>query len=184
MKIIDLSKYENKLGRVHQLKRLLWICCWTLLAKPLPRSFGRKWKLLLVRIFGAKVHSSANIYSTVRIYAPWNLEMHAYSCLAPEVDCYNVGRIIIGEHSTISQKTYLCAASHDVTKSNYPLIYKPIVIQDQVWVGAEVFIGMGVTIKQGAIVGARSAVFKDVEPWTIVGGNPARFIKNRIIDKE
>ena len=41
--------------------------------------------------------------------------------------------------------------------------------------------GMGVTIGEGAVVGARAAVFKDVEPWTVVGGNPAKVIKNRII---
>ena len=42
---------------------------------------------------------------------------------------------------------------------------------------------MGVTISQGAVVGATASVYKDVEPWTVVGGNPAKFIKNREIKK-
>jgi putative colanic acid biosynthesis acetyltransferase WcaF len=58
---------------------------------------------------------------------------------------------------------------------------KPIVVADKAWVAADAFIGMGVTIGEGAVVGARAAVFKDVEPWTVVGGNPAQFIKKRVI---
>jgi len=135
-------------------------------------------------MFGAKIHHTAHIYSSVKIYKPWNLEMHEYSCLAPEVDCYNVGKVIIGAYSTVSQKSYLCTASHDIKKRDHPLVYKPIVIEEKVWVGADVFVGMGVVVKQGAVVGARSSVFKDVDPWTIVGGNPARFIKNRTLENE
>ena len=113
---------------------------------------------------------------------PWNLEMKEFSCLAPEVDCYNVAKIKIGAHATVSQKTYLCAASHDIFKSNNPLITAQIIIKDQAWVGASAYIGMGVTIGKGAVVGATASVYKNVEPWTIVGGNPAKFIKNRVIN--
>ena len=112
---------------------------------------------------------------------PWNLEMDEYSCLAPNVDCYNADKIKIGAHSTISQKTYLCTASHDINKSNNSLITSPIIIEDQAWIAADAFIGPGVTIRQGAVVGARACVFKDVESWTVVGGNPSKFIKKREI---
>lgn len=178
---IDLSNYKNDLSRKNQIARFLWTITWTLLARPLPRSLGNAWKLFLLRLFGAKVHSKAVVYSSVRIYIPWNLEMDEYSCLAPEVDCYNVAKIKIGAHSTVSQKSYLCAASHDISKSHNPLITAPITLEDQTWIGAGCFIGMGVTIGQGAVVGATASVFKDVNPWTIVGGNPAKFIKNREI---
>ena len=63
------------------------------------------------------------------------------------------------------------------------MITAPIVIEDQAWVGADVFIGMGVTVGQGAVVGARASVYKDVDPWTVVGGNPAKFIKKRTINE-
>ena len=85
----------------------------------------------------------------------------------------------IGANQTVSQKSYICTASHDITKSTLPLVFAPVVIEDQVWVGADAFIGMGVTVGQGAVVGARASVYKDVEPWTVVGGNPAKFIKVR-----
>jgi putative colanic acid biosynthesis acetyltransferase WcaF len=178
---VDLSKYNNTLSFKHKIFRLIWGVVWFLFAKWLTRSIGKKWKLYLLRLFGAKIHKTANVYSSVRIYAPWNLEMHEYSCLAPEVDCYNVDKVIIGANSTVSQKTYLCTASHDVTKSENPLITAPIIIESQAWIAAEAFISMGVTIGEGAVVGARAAVFKDVEPWSIIGGNPAKFIKKRVI---
>ena len=109
--------------------------------------------------------------------------MGEHSCLADEVDCYNVAKVGIGDNTTVSQKSYLCTASHDITKSNIPLITAPIVIEDQAWVGADAFIGMGVTVGQGAVVGARASVYKNVEPWTVVGGNPAKFIKKRTVNE-
>jgi putative colanic acid biosynthesis acetyltransferase WcaF len=179
---IDLSQYKNELSRKNQILRLLWTLVWTILARPFPRALGSGWKRFLLRLFGAKLHRTSVVYSSVKIYMPWHLEMHEYACLAPEVDCYNVAKITIGAHTTVSQKTYLCAASHDITKAHNPLITAPIVIEDQAWVGADAFIGMGVTIGQGAVVGARACVFKDVQPWTIVGGNPAKYIKDRVIN--
>lgn len=178
---IDLSKYHNSLSRRHQIIRLLWGIVWGLLARPLPRSLGLGWKRTLLRLFGAKIHPTAVVYSSAKIYFPRNLIMDAYSCLASDVDCYNVDVIHIGANTTVSQGTFLCTASHDITNPLNPLITAPILIEDQAWVAADAFVGMGVTIGQGAVVGARAAVFKDVEPWTVVGGNPAKFIKKRII---
>ena len=109
--------------------------------------------------------------------------MGEHSCLADEVDCYNVAPVKIGDNTTVSQKSYLCTASHDITKVNIPLITAPIVIEDQAWIAADAFIGMGVTVGQGAVVGARASVYKDVEAWTVVGGNPAKFIKRRVINE-
>ncbi|WP_372776565.1 putative colanic acid biosynthesis acetyltransferase [Mangrovibacterium sp.] len=121
----------------------------------------------------------SHVYASVKIWAPWNLELGDYATLGPQVDCYNQGKITIGANTTISQKAYLCASSHDISDSKINLILCPIEIADQVWVAADAFIGPNVKIGQGAVVGARSAVFKDVEPWTVVGGNPAKFIKKR-----
>ena len=178
---IDLSQYHNALSRKHQMIRLLWGVVWAVFARPLPRSVGSGWKRFLLRLFGAKIHPTAVVYSSAKVYYPANLEMGEYSCLASDVDCYNVDKIIIGANTTVSQGVYLCTASHDITNHLNPLITAPIVIEDQVWIAAGAFVGMGVTIGEGTVVGARAAVFKDVEPWTVVGGNPARFIKKRTI---
>lgn len=61
------------------------------------------------------------------------------------------------------------------------LTHKPIVIASQAWVAARAFVGPGVTVGEGAVVGACAVVMKDVEPWTVVAGNPAKFIKRREI---
>ena len=180
---VDSLKYVSELGRKDQVKRFIWSITWTLFARPIPRSLLNSWKQFLLRSFGAKIDKTAVIYSSARIYAPWNLEMKEYSCIASEVDCYNVDKIIVGAHSTVSQKVYLCTASHNIHNRIHSLITAPIVIESQVWIGAEAFIGMGITVKEGAVVGARAAVFKDVEAWTIVGGNPAKFIKKREINE-
>lgn len=107
--------------------------------------------------------------------------MGEHSCLADEVDCYNVAPVSVGANSTVSQKTYLCTASHDIGQPNLPLITAPIVIEDQVWIGADAFVGMGVTVRQGAVVGARASVYKDVPAWKVMGGNPAKILKDRVL---
>jgi putative colanic acid biosynthesis acetyltransferase WcaF len=179
--VVDISFSQNELGFKNKLARFIWGIIWCIFARPIPRRLLNRWKILLLNIFGAKVHRNAVVYSSARIYMPWNLEMDEYSILGAEVDCYNVCKIKIGAHAIVSQKTYLCAASHDISKSNMPLIVAPIIIEDQAWIAADAFVGMGVTIGQGAVVGASSSVFKNVDPWTVVGGNPAKFIKNRTI---
>lgn len=180
---VDLSKYNDLFGFRNKAYRFLWGVTSFILFKPffLNISPFRKWRVLVLRAFGAKVAITANIYSNALIWSPKNLIIGEYSTIGPKVNCYNQDKVIIGSNVVISQYAYLCAGSHDATLSNLPHITAPITIEDQAWVTADVFISMGVTIGEGAVVGARSAVFKNVEPWTIVGGNPACFIKKRIL---
>lgn len=174
--------YINRLSQKHKITRLLWNITWSIFASWLPRKIGNRWKKFLLRSFGAKISPTAKIHPSVKIYYPSNLIMEDYSCLASNVDCYNVDIVKLGKFVTISKGAFLCTASHDITSQNHELITAPINIEDNAWVAVEAFIGMGVTIGEGAVVGARAAVFKDVEPWTVVGGNPAKFIKKRIIN--
>ena len=174
---VDLSNNRNKLTIKNQIVCLFWTTVGYVFARPIHRSIGCKWKIFLLRLFGAKIHSTANVYSSVRIHMPWSLEMKEFSCLTPEADCYNVAKIIIGANTIVSQKAYLCSASHDINRKDYKLLFKPIILEDQLWIGASAYVGMGVRIVSGAVVGATVSVYKDVEPWSIVGGNPAKFIK-------
>ncbi len=178
---IDLSQYENLLSRKNQIARLLWTIIWAIFARPLPKSLGNFWKIFLLRLFGAEIGKGCIVYSSAKIWAPWNLILGDFVAIADYVDCYNVNKITIHSHTTISQYAYLCSASHDITKAENPLITAPIIISSQVWVAAGAYVNMGVTIGEGAVVGARACVFKNVDSWTIVGGNPAKFIKNRIM---
>jgi putative colanic acid biosynthesis acetyltransferase WcaF len=101
------------------------------------------------------------------------------SCLAFDCVCYNVAPVDIGDHATISQYAFLCTASHDVHRRDRPLVAKPIRIARNAWIFARAFVGPGVTVAEGAVVGACAVVVKDVEPWTIVAGNPAAPIGRR-----
>lgn len=180
---VDLSKYKDCYNINHRLIRVLWMVVWTLFARPFPKSLCKGWKRFLLRLFGAQIHDTASVHSSATIFYPPNLVMEEYACLGPRVNCYNAALVKVGAHSTVSQGAYLCTATHDITDPLHHLYSQPIVIEDQAWIASEAFIGPGVTVKQGAVVGARAAVFKDVEAWTVVGGNPAKFIKKRILQK-
>lgn len=107
--------------------------------------------------------------------------MGDHSCLAAGVDCYSVAPVKLGVHATVSQYAFLCTASHDYEDPEFHLITKPIAIGDYAWVGARAFVGPGVQIGEGAVVGATSSVYRDVPEWTVVGGNPAKEIKKRVM---
>mgnify|MGYP000068446075 CR=1 FL=1 len=174
---IDLSQYKNSLSRKNRLLRMAWEIVWTIFARPMPRWMGNGWRRFLLRLFGAKIASTAAVHPNAKVYYPPFLTMGEYACLASRVDCYNVAPITLGNNATVSQGAYLCTASHDITDPLRRLITAPIVIEDCAWVAADAFVGMGVTIHEGAVVGARACVFKDVDAWTIVGGNPAKVLK-------
>jgi putative colanic acid biosynthesis acetyltransferase WcaF len=182
--IFDMSNFENWLSWKNKLARQTWIIVSFFLFKPFVFRIFNPWRNFLLRCFGANLHSKAIIYSSVKIWAPWNLTMDAYACLGPNVNCYNTGHIYIGKSSWISQGVYLCPGSHDIENPKFPMVPSDMHIEDQVWIATDAFIGPKVTIGQGAVVGARAAVFKNVEPWTVVGGNPAKPLKKRIVKKQ
>lgn len=143
-----------------------------------PRPFFG-WRRMLLRCFGAKVGYHVNIYNSAIIYYPWNLVIGDWSAVGEDALIYNLGLVTVGEKVTISHRAHLCAGTHDYTRPDLPLLKPPIVIENQVWICADAFVGPGVTVGEGAVVGARAVVTKDVEPWTVVAGNPARFLKKR-----
>ena len=175
---LDLSNFRSELGAGNRASRALWGVVWALLFRPTPRPL-HAWRCLLLRLFGARIGRGARVYASARIWAPWNLTMGEHSVLGDAVDCYSVDRIEIGANSVVSQYCFLCAATHDPDQPSFPLVTRPIRIGAGAWVAADAFVGPGVTIGDGAVVGARASVFKDVAPQSIVGGNPARLIRMR-----
>ena len=180
-RVVKLSQCPSSHSFGNKLARLLWRVVWRTLYRPSPRPF-HAWRRALLRLFGAKIGRGAHPYPSADIWAPWNLEMGDYSCLSEEVDCYSVGQIRLGSHATVSQYSFLCTASHDYTLQNMPLTSSPIVIERGAWVAADVFVGPGVTVGEGSVVGARSTVMRDVMPWVVVCGNPARVIRSRTLN--
>src|ERR1700733_2638576 len=160
-------------GLRDKVARALWLRGWALLFRPSPTPFFW-WRRGLLRLFGAKIGKHAHPYSSARIWAPWNLIMEAGSCLASGVDCYCVDKIVLGQDAVVSQRAFLCTATHDYRERGFRLMTGPVVIGDGAWVAAEAYIGPGVTVGAGAVAGARAVVVQDVPPGAVVVGNPAR----------
>jgi putative colanic acid biosynthesis acetyltransferase WcaF len=174
----ELDIAGNRAARSYSKRELVGRVFWSFgqwLFRLSPRPcFG--WRRLVLRSFGAQLGAHVNIYPSTRIYLPWNLSVGDWSALGEGVLVYNLGAVKIGKRVTISHGAHLCAGSHDYTSADFALLKPPIHIQDQVWICADAFVGPGVTVGQGAIVGARAVVTKEVTPWEIVSGNPAKRI--------
>jgi putative colanic acid biosynthesis acetyltransferase WcaF len=169
---LELRGYSSHFSIGHKITRGLWNLVWFLFFLPTP-DFLHGWRNFLLKLFGARIGRHAHVYPSVRIWAPWNLTMGEGACLAVGVDCYCVDKIQLGDWAIVSQRAFLCTATHDIRSERFELVTKPIVIGEKAWIAAEAFVGPGVQVGEGAVVGARSAVFNHVDPWTVVRGNPA-----------
>lgn len=158
----------------------LWTVVWKFFFTSSPKYFVR-WRIFLLKIFGAQIDWNVFIYPSAKIYVPWLLKMEGRSCLGPYSEVYNLGPVHIKDGATLSQYSYICNGTHDLSVPNLPLMVGNIEIGKNVFIGAKAIVLPGINIGEGSVVGAGSVVTKDVEPWNVVGGNPAKFIKKREI---
>ena len=136
----------------------------------------------LLRLFGAKIGKKVIIRPTVRITYPWKVTIGDYSWIGDDVVLYSLGIIEIGANTVISQKSYICAASHDYSKLDFPIFASKVVIADACWLATDVFVAPGITINSGTVVGSRSSVYKDLPKNKICMGNPAIIIRDRKVE--
>jgi putative colanic acid biosynthesis acetyltransferase WcaF len=181
MKYQDLSKFLLPSGfrGASALKVQIW---WLIQSTffGLSPQFMYKWRNILLRLFGAKIGKNVIIRPTVRITYPWKLIIGDNAWVGDNADLYTLGEISIGNNAVVSQRAYLCTGSHDHTAEGFDIYAKPIVIEDGAWVATDVFIAPGITIGEGAVIGARSSVFKDMPAGMICIGNPAKPVKKRL----
>lgn len=161
-----------------RLKMLLWRIVYATLFRPTPKPLFR-WRVLLLKLFGAEIHGRPFVASSARVRMPWNLIMHDRSCLGENCECYNLTTIELKARCTIAQEVYLCAGTHDFSTTDLPLVVGKIVIGEDAFVGVRALVLPGVVVGDGAVVGGGAVVSKDIEPWTIVAGNPAKLIRMR-----
>jgi putative colanic acid biosynthesis acetyltransferase WcaF len=164
----------------NRLMRIIWGFAYILFFRYSPRPL-HAWRSFLLRLFGAKIGKGVHIYPGVKIWAPWNLEAHDEAGVADGTDLYCQGKITLGVRSIVSQRSFICAGTHDYTKKGHPLVTAPIIIGDYAWVAAEAFVHPGVTIGEGAVIGARSVVTKDMPAWSVCGGFPCKPLKQRVM---
>ena len=135
--------------------------------------FAYGWRRFLLRAFGARVGRRVIVRPTARITYPWKVEIGDYSWVGDHAELYSLGPIRIGANSVISQRAYLCAATHDYRSLDFAILSPPIHVGDQVWIATDVFVAPGISIGDGAVIGARSSVFHDIGPGEIAFGSPA-----------
>lgn len=163
----------------NRLVRALWSFVWLLLFRPSPRFF-HAWRSMLLRLFGAKLGEKVHVYPKVKIWLPSLLVIGNRVGIADGVTLYNMATIHIGDNCVVSQGAHLCAGTHDIDSVNFQLIAKPITLKAGVWVCAEAFIGPGVSVAEGCVLGARAVVVKNIaNPWTVWAGNPAIMKRKR-----
>ncbi len=163
---------RNRIGRV------LWAIVHNLFFRFSPKPL-HTWRAFLLKCFGAKVGRGVHVYPGVKIWAPWNIILKDECGIANGVILYSQNKITIGKRTVISQGAHLCAGTHDYSKTGFPLITAPIDIGANAWIAAEAFIHPGITIGDGAVIGARSVVNKNMPPWMICTGHPCIAVKER-----
>lgn len=163
----------------HIALRAVWNLTWLMLASWTPPQLYA-WRRFLLNLFGAKIARGARVYGSARIWYPPNLEMKDGSVLGWRAFAYTQDRIIIEEHATVSQFALLITGTHDVNSETFQLNTKPIRICPHAWVAAAAFVGPGVTLGEGAVLGGAGVTFRDLDPWTIYVGNPCAPVKQRV----
>jgi len=176
----DLSLFklpEGARGRPAWFVQLWWIFD-AMFVRPTPQIFYA-WRRFALRLFGARIGRDVLIRPGVRVTYPWKLVIGDNCWVGDDAIIYNIDDIEIGDHAVVSQEAYLCAGTHDPREISFPIFAAPVVIESECWIAARAFVGPGVRISHGAVVGACSVVQSDVPPATIVAGFPARAIQKR-----
>jgi putative colanic acid biosynthesis acetyltransferase WcaF len=176
----DLARFKqpaNFRGRPAWLVQLWWVVQGTLFAWSPQFMYG--WRCSLLRMFGARIGRDVIIRPTVRVTYPWKLSIGDHSWIGDFVELYTLGDITIGANAVVSQYSYLCTGSHDLRSPTFDIFAKPIIVEDEAWVAAGVFVHPGVTIGHGSVAAARTTVRKDLEAYGIYAGEPLRWIGDR-----
>jgi putative colanic acid biosynthesis acetyltransferase WcaF len=174
----DTGSCPSSHSTANKLARALWGVVWLFLFRPSPE-IVHGWRRGLLRLFGARIGANVKVMPSVQCWAPWNLSVGDHTSISHGADLYAVDKIVVGSHVTISQRAFICTASHNIDHLNMPLVTAPVKIFDGAWICAEAYVHPGVTVGVDAVVGVRACAFKNVEPLQVVGGNPARVIRMR-----
>jgi len=176
LKLFKLPK--NFRGKNIFIVQLWWLIQATLFR--LSPQFLYGWRRFLLRVFGANIGKKVIIRPSVTVTYPWKITIGSNSWIGDDVVLYSLGEISIGSNTVISQKSYLCAGSHDYKKKNFPIYAKSINIMNGCWLATDVFVAPGIIIEENTVVGARSSVFNNLPKNKICIGNPAKPVKDRI----
>lgn len=167
-----------------KMKNLVWVFVNKTLFRftPSKGSVFRKFRVFLCRLFGARISYLASIHPSASIEYPWNITIGDYSSVGERAWIYAIGSISIGEYSNIGKEVYLITGSHDIQSSTFSLETKEIAIGNGCWIATRAMILPGISIGDYSVVGAGGIVTKSISSHLVVGGNPAKVIKHRVIE--
>jgi len=142
------------------------------------RLHGLSLRIFLYRKIGMKIGRNCVVRRGVYLGSPNELEMGDGSFIG-RASLYCTGGVKIGKNVNVSDGVVIITAKHDVNSAAFEAVYEPIIINDWAWIATNAIVLAGVTIGEGAVVAAGAIVTKDVLPYSIVGGNPAKVIGER-----
>ena len=169
---------SSRYSLANRIQRQLWSICWIFLYRPSPR-IAHAWRAALLQLFGATLGRNCRFYPGSRVWAPWNLTCEDTVLVADGADLYNPSPMYLASHAVVSQGAYLCGATHNYNDPGFPVISYPMRLGRYSWVAARACVSPGVNLGDGAILGMASVATRDLEPWTIYAGIPARKVKER-----
>lgn len=178
LRTYDISNFDR--GKANWIVMLWWLV--QAICFPLSLHNLNNFRCSLLRLFGANIGQGVVIRPTARFTYPWKVSIGDYSWLGDHVVFYSVDRIEVGSHSVISQKSYLCTGSHDITKRSFDLITAPIRIGNGVWIATDCFLAAGVNIGSNSVIGARSSVLKSIPARQVAWGTPCISRYSRTIE--
>lgn len=158
--------------------RFLWGIVYALCFRITPRPM-HAWRAAILRAFGAQLGEAVHIYPTAKIWAPWNLICDESATIGEDAIVYNPKLVRLGSHAIVSQYAYLCGATHDYQDPAFPLTAYEINLGAYSWICARATVQPGVTVGDGAVLALGSVATRDLQPWTVYGGIPARPLKKR-----
>ena len=156
----------------------LWWVVQALLFRPSPQ-FLYGWRRWLLRAFGAEVGKGVIVRPTAHFQFPWKVSLGENCWIGDEVVVYSLGPISVGDNAVVSQRSYLCAGSHDMNDPTFTITQHRVTIEAECWIATDVFVGPDVTVGRGAVVGARSSVFKSLPGGVVYAGSPAKPVRQR-----
>lgn len=135
------------------------------------------------RMSGMKIGNGSVIHTGARFYDPSGIKLGSDSIIGENAVLDGRGHVLIGDHVDIASEVMIYNCEHDINDENFKAKCSPVIIGNHVFIGPRAIILPGVIIGDGAIIAAGAVVTKEVAPFKVVGGVPAREIADRHLKK-
>ncbi|MBM43607.1 MAG: acetyltransferase [Phycisphaerae bacterium] len=127
-----------------------------------------------LRMFGGRVGRGCNLPRKVELTIPWNITLGDRVFIGERAILYSLGPITVGSDVVIEVRAHLCAGSHDMRDTRFPLTRPPITIGDRCHIGIDAYIAPDVELGEDCRVMHRASVYSSQPAGSTLAGNPAK----------